>query len=177
MPKTEPAYEIDISNLKPDSRNANKGTERGNSLLQKSLEQYGAGRAILLGKNDRIIAGNKTSENAGSIGLEKVIVVPTDGKTLVAVKRTDLDLDSDDKAREMAYADNRVSELDLDWDPEKLKEDLDAGLNLSGMFNEVELNTILSSEYEPPDSSKDFPELNPDDMGTDHSCPKCGYEW
>ena len=43
-----------------DSRNANKGTERGLALLDKSLRQYGAGRSILVDKNGRVIAGNKT---------------------------------------------------------------------------------------------------------------------
>lgn len=51
-----------ISDLIPDDRNANKGTERGNGLLERSLQQYGAGRSILIDKNNRIIAGNKTVE-------------------------------------------------------------------------------------------------------------------
>jgi hypothetical protein len=79
-----------LSDLTPDARNANKGTERGNSRIERSLRQYGAGRSILIDKKGRIIAGNKTVENAAAIGLEEVTVVQTDGKRIIAVQRTDL---------------------------------------------------------------------------------------
>jgi hypothetical protein len=47
-----------LSDLQPDRRNANKGTERGLKALDHSLRQYGAGRSILVDKHGRIIAGN-----------------------------------------------------------------------------------------------------------------------
>lgn len=53
-----------LSDLAPDARNANKGTERGNAMIENSLRQFGAGRSILLDRHGRIIAGNKTAENA-----------------------------------------------------------------------------------------------------------------
>ena len=81
-----------LSDLVPDRRNANKGTPRGNQMIEDSLRQYGAGRSILLDKHGAIIAGNKTAENCGAIGMEDVLVVRTDGTRLVAVQRTDLDL-------------------------------------------------------------------------------------
>jgi hypothetical protein len=99
---------IKIKDLVPDDKNYNKGTEFGGSLIEKSLRKLGAGRSILLDKNNRIIAGNKTIENAGAIGLEDVIVVETTGNQIVAVKRTDIDLDSK-KGREMALADNATA--------------------------------------------------------------------
>ena len=37
-----------LKDLTPDSRNANKGTPRGNQMIEDSLRQYGAGRSILL---------------------------------------------------------------------------------------------------------------------------------
>lgn len=83
-----------ISDLTPDHANANKGTERGRYALEASLRQYGAGRSILLDKNGRIIAGNKTAEVAADVGLDDVLIVQTDGKQIVAVQRTDLDIDS-----------------------------------------------------------------------------------
>lgn len=46
-----------LSDLQPDRRNANKGTERGLKALDHSLRQYGAGRSILVDKHGRIIAG------------------------------------------------------------------------------------------------------------------------
>jgi hypothetical protein len=35
-----------IADLIPDQKNANKGTERGNSMIERSLREYGAGRSI-----------------------------------------------------------------------------------------------------------------------------------
>lgn len=103
-----------IDKLVPDDKNFNKGTEYGKQLLGKSFAQFGAGRSILLDKNNRIIAGNKATEEYGEQGGEKVIVVETDGTTLVAVKRTDIDLDSK-RGRELALADNATQKADLEW--------------------------------------------------------------
>ena len=58
----------------------------------------------------------------------------SDGTELVVVKRTDLDLERDPAARELAYADNRVAEVDLDWDVQQLEEDRAAGFNLEPFF-------------------------------------------
>lgn len=104
-----------IKDLIQDDRNLNKGTEKGQQLIEKSLREFGAGRSLLLDKNNRIIAGNKTHRNAEAIGMDDVIIVETDGTKLVAVKRTDVDLDSK-KGREMALADNATVKVDLEWD-------------------------------------------------------------
>jgi DNA modification methylase len=110
-----------LSDFTPDKGNANKGTQRGLKALDTSLRQYGAGRSILVDKNGKIIAGNKTAERAADLGIDDVIVVQTDGNQLVAVQRTDLDLDSEDgKARALATYDNRSGQLDLDWDIDAL---------------------------------------------------------
>ena len=62
--------------------------------MERSLNELGAGRSILIDKNDNIIAGNKTQEAAIKAGITKVRVVETTGDELVAVKRTDVDIDS-----------------------------------------------------------------------------------
>lgn len=113
---------IKISDLTPDNKNYNKGSEFGNSLIEKSLRKFGAGRSILLDKNNRIIAGNKTIENAGSVGLEDIIVVETTGNQIVAVKRMDIDLDSK-KGRELALADNASAKASITWDEDVLTAD------------------------------------------------------
>jgi len=107
--------ETTIEALVPDDKNFNKGTEFGGHLIEKSLREFGAGRSILLDKNNRIIAGNKTTENCANIGMEKVIIVETDGETLVAVKRKDIDINTP-KGREMALADNATASANLSWD-------------------------------------------------------------
>jgi DNA modification methylase len=131
---------VPITQLVLDEKNANKGTKRGRELLEKSLEKYGAGRSVVVDRHNRVIAGNKTLEAAVASGMKSISVVETDGSSLVAVQRGDLDLKRDKKARELAIADNRVSELDLEWNPEVLAS-LDA--NLQPFWSENELKALL----------------------------------
>jgi DNA modification methylase len=131
-----------LSDLTPDLKNANKGSERGQHLIEESLRQYGAGRSILIDKNGVIMAGNKTAENFGAIGLDDVIVVQTDGTKLVAVQRTDLDMMADPRARELAIADNRASEVSLDWNADVLKE-LGEEIDLMKFWSADELAALL----------------------------------
>ncbi len=109
-----------IANLIPDNLNANKGTEYGQHFIEKSLRELGAGRSILLDKNNRIIAGNKTVENVANIGLEDVLIIETDGNQIVAVKRTDIDIDTE-QGHKMAIADNSTSKANLEWDKEAIE--------------------------------------------------------
>lgn len=133
-----------LKTLTPDDHNANEGTERGQRVLEDSLRRYGAGRSILLDKHGKIIAGNKTHAEAGQMGMENVVVVETDGTELVAVKRMDLDLDKDPKARELAYADNRAGELGLAWSPKQVMDDLKSGIDLPKVgFTHTEITKIL----------------------------------
>jgi hypothetical protein len=141
-----------LSDLTPDHSNANRGTERGRYALEASLRKYGAGRSILIDRNGRIIAGNKTAETAADVGIDDVIIVPTNGRQLVAVQRTDLDLDSKE-ARELAYADNRVGQLDLDFDPEQILADIGAGVDLSAFWKQDELDELLAGMSAPLRSS------------------------
>jgi hypothetical protein len=112
-----------LADLTPDGENFNKHTEFGQKLLEDSLRKFGAGRSILVDKDGNIIAGNSTTETAAAIGMEDVIVVPTDGKKLVVVQRTDLSLDSPE-GRELALADNMTALKGIDIDLEKVRENL-----------------------------------------------------
>ena len=113
-----------IKDLKFDNKNFNKHTEYGMSLLEKSLRENGAGRSILLDKDNNIIAGNGVVEAAGQIGLDKVKIVEANGDEIIAVKRTDIALDSK-KGREMALADNATAKADIEWDEEALRDEFD----------------------------------------------------
>ncbi len=132
-----------LADLTPDTRNANKGTPRGRKLVRESLQRYGAGRSILLDVNGAIIAGNKTVEAAKAVGMEDVQIVKSDGSKLIAVQRTDLNID-DKAARELAIADNRASELGLEWDTEVLKEFEHEDIDLSPFWDERELVTFFA---------------------------------
>lgn len=110
-----------IKDLKFDDKNFNKHTEYGMSLLEKSLRENGAGRSILVDKDNNIIAGNGIVEAAGQIGMDKVKIVEVEGDEIVAVKRTDIALDSE-KGRQMALADNATAAADLNWDFDNMLE-------------------------------------------------------
>jgi len=136
-----------LADLELDANNANLGTERGMWTLQESVIRFGVGRGIVVDRRGRVIGGNKTTETLGKLNPGvKLVVVPSDGDTLVVTQRVDLDLDADPAARELAFADNRVGELNLAWDAQRIVEGLDAGLDLAAFFHQGELDTLSLPE-------------------------------
>lgn len=131
---------IPISELSLDSNNANRGNPRGRKMLKGSLKKLGAGRSIVVDRNLVTLGGNKTLEEARKQGFKKVVVVDSDGDTLVAVRRTDLDA-KDKKAKELAIADNRVNEVDLTWDPDVLKQ---TDADLAELFDPIEFDRLVN---------------------------------
>jgi hypothetical protein len=131
-----------IEDLKPDRNNPNKHTPRGKKMLKTSLKKFGAGRSILLDADNRVISGNATLEQAKSLGYKRVMVVDSDGDTLVAVRRKDLKLEGEDKkARELALFENRTQEVDLAWDKEVLAT---TDVELNDLFEPIELDNLLN---------------------------------
>lgn len=112
-----------VSDLIPDDKNFNKGNAYGEGLIEKSFSKFGAGRGILVDKNNRIIAGNKSTQKFVESGNEKIIVVETTGDTLVVTKRTDIDLDTP-QGREMALADNMAASKNITIDAELVEAEL-----------------------------------------------------
>lgn len=162
-----------IKDFQSDPQNVNRGTERGKDMVSSSLHRYGAGRSIVVDKNNIILAGNKTQQAALDIGLEDAEVVETDGKKLVVVKRTDLDLLNDPKrAREYSIADNRAGEVGLEWDAEVLQAlQLDDEIQLDLFFHDDELVELIGDV-----SGVEFKEY--DESVADEveyiTCPHCG---
>jgi len=132
-----------LTDLNPDPHNANRGTDRGRNALAQSLREFGAGRAILIDRHGCVIAGNKTYEQAKRLNIP-FRVVKTDGHQLIAVQREDLDLSTDPRARKLAIADNRVAELDLEWDVDMLKQLVADGLDLSAFWTDAEFATLFA---------------------------------
>jgi hypothetical protein len=167
---------VKITALKGDPHNANKGTPRGMGLLEQSLKENGAGRSILLDSEGGIIAGNKTYEKAGEAGFEDVIVVHTTGRELVAVQRDDVEPDSPERTM-MALRDNRVGEVNLDWNAEQLAGFMEAGVDLSEMWREEELQEILSKAAETVlNDGKEYDESIENEVEY-LTCPACGHRW
>ena len=135
-----------IEELKFDDKNFNKHTAYGMGLLEKSLSEFGAGRSVLVDKNNKIIAGNGIVESAINVGIDKTKVIETTGDELVVVKRTDIDLDTK-RGRRMALADNATASADLEWNEENLSSELspedmgDWGVELLG----VDIDTTVET--------------------------------
>ena len=68
-----------LRDLQFATKNAKKRTPRGRKVIASSLQQFGAGRSVLIDRDGKVIAGNKTAEQAAASGIEDVIVVQTDG--------------------------------------------------------------------------------------------------
>jgi len=168
-----------LSELKQDAHNANVGTSRGNELLRKSLDKYGTGRSILVDKNGQIIAGNKTVNAAVALGMEKIKIVKTKGDQVIVVQRTDLDLDTDTNARELAYADNRAGELNLDWDIEVIRKEIENDIiDLTSFFHPDELeNMIAKNDFSPEDIEPQEVDDNQESEIVFNECPECGHKW
>ena len=151
MPKLK---RVKIADIKLDEKNANRGTKRGGEFIEGSLKKYGLGRSILLDKNGNVIAGNKTFEAYRTAGGKEIVVVGTRGDALIAVQCEDLTINSK-KGRSLAIADNRASEIGLEWDPEILAS-LD--LNLSELFDDRDMRRIMGDlvpEIEAPEPKLD----------------------
>lgn len=109
-----------IDELKQDERNANLHSEKGTELLDKSLNQLGAGRSVLVSRQNELIAGNGVAERAKAAGIENVIYVDTDGKELVVVRRRDIESGSKE-FYQMALADNIVAKHNIVMNAEVLE--------------------------------------------------------
>ena len=136
---------VKLSDLIPDELNGNRGTIRGQKALEQSMEKFGFAEAGLLDKNGRIVSGNKRHEAAGAVGLDdEVIVIETDGRKPVYIKRGDVDLDTPE-GRQLAWALNRVHELSFEVDPLAFTADLESGLDMSWLYDEDEIAPILEA--------------------------------
>jgi hypothetical protein len=126
-----------IKDLHFDKKNARKHNPRNIGMIERSLNEVGAARSIVIDENNNILAGNGTIEAAQQAGINNVHIVEADGNTIVAVKRTGL---TDEQKKKLALYDNRTAEL-ADWDAEIIQE-LQTEIDLSSVFTDKELNDI-----------------------------------
>lgn len=97
--------------IKLDPKNYRVHNDRNKRIIRKSLEDCGAGRSVLIDKDNILIAGNGVYEQAKELGIP-IRIIETDGKELVVVKRNDLKSD-DEKRKLLALADNHASDTSM----------------------------------------------------------------
>jgi pyruvate/2-oxoglutarate dehydrogenase complex dihydrolipoamide acyltransferase (E2) component len=133
---------LTLDDLTPDDLNLNRGTERGTYALETSLEKYGVGRGACADRNGKMIAGSHVLVAAREKGMD-VQFVHTNGRTLVVTVRDDLDMDRDREARELAAADNRVSELSWNPDPKAFADLTAQGCDFTAFWKPDEIAELL----------------------------------
>lgn len=141
--------------IKFDRHNFRTHNDDNKRMIHDSLAELGAGRSVVVDKENELIAGNGVYEQAQKLGMP-VRIIETDGSELVVVKRTDLATD-DMKRKKLAAADNAISD-NVTWNVEEIRANLDE-------------TTIeeLHIELPPIEAS-----VNPDDFGEEFSLPNGG---
>ena len=170
-----------LADIDLDDHNANRGTTRGSDLLEKSIAKRGFGRPGMLDVNYKAVAGNKATIAAKKVFGENAepIIIDSDGKRPVYVRRVDIDLNDpnpNNPAKVLAYEDNFIQVVSLDFDPDVILDDLDDDFDFSeiGMTDE-ELSEIIGNAGNIGD--EDEFEEHDENVKTNHECPKCGYSW
>jgi len=128
-----------LADLKQDPENARAHNPRNIGMITNALHEVGAARSVVVDENNVLLAGHGVYEAAVEAGIENVQIVEADGNTIIAVKRSNLTAAA---KKRLAFFDNRTAEL-ADWNIEQMVADLDAGLDLAGIFREDELNEML----------------------------------
>lgn len=126
-----------------DPENAREHTEQSQAAIRASIEKLGPSRSILVDADGVVRAGNGTLTAAAAVGIENVLVVPSDGTKLVAVRRSGL---SEAEKTALALADNRTAELSR-WGPllgKVAQEVAGAGFDTEGIgFDPQEMEFLL----------------------------------
>jgi len=152
-----------IGDLIQDRTNPRKHNPRNLKTIVDSLHDVGFARSIVIDEDNNILAGNGVTEAAAIAGIEKVIEIEADGNTIIAVRRRGL---TDGQKQRLKYFDNRSGEL-AEWNVEQLFADMGAGLDLSGMFREDELDALLAGMQPLDDPNahwQGMPEFEQDDL-------------
>ena len=165
-----------VAELVEDENNARAHDTRNLQAIEKSLQEFGQQKPIVITKDNKVIAGNGTLLAATSLGWDEIDVVVT---TLDEVKQSGF-----------AIADNRTAEL-ASWDDEalaktmaSLQNDFDIDETLTG-FSDVEIDELIGKTGDDIEEDE-VPEL-PEEaitqvgdlwlLGAYYECDDCGKKY
>jgi hypothetical protein len=163
-----------LSELRTQRTNANRHTPRGLSALEQSVQQDGWIGAITVAADGETFDGSARIEVGSSAGFDDVIVVESDGRRPVVVKRTDIPSAGDVRAVRLGIAANRVAQMDLDFDATVLAE-LGESIDLSQFWNREEL--IDLAVMDPAFDPVGIEQQGRLDEKAKVTCPECGHEF
>ena len=158
-----------LTDALPDPHNANKHTQRGAGMLERSMRKRGSFRPIAAaGKgvdSPIIMAGNLTQETAINAGMGgEAIFIYTDGTRPIVHVREDLAPDSKEAAQ-LSVEDNRIAEVSLTWDIDELGA-LDGDV-LQDLWTPIELAIMggaVAEGVDYQDVMKGMPEFEHEDL-------------
>ena len=112
-----------LNELKQDSKNFNKHSHEGMSLMKKSMKKFGFVEAGLISEDNVICAGNGRQETALALGMKEVQIIDIDGKKPIFLRKKGLKSGSKE-FKEMALALNAVAQKNIVLDVELVKVEL-----------------------------------------------------
>ncbi len=156
---------LHIKDLQPDPKNARKHNARNIGMIERSLNEVGAARSIVIDEENNILAGNGTIEAAANAGIHNVQIVDADGETIIAVRRKGL---TPEQKQRLALFDNRTTDTS-EFDNEVLAALLNENSGiLDGMFDDTEIDALIDSLNplpEPGNGGDEF-DTTPDETQT-----------
>lgn len=133
-----------LDKFRPQRRNSNKHTQRGGGMLEASMRQYGYVAPMTAAADGEIIDGSARIETSATVFGDDVLVVHHDGTKPVIMVRDDIASADTPEARAISVAANRIAQVNLEYDAEVILGDLQAGVDLSGLWFEHELDAMLN---------------------------------
>lgn len=131
-----------LTDFRTQGENANTHTERGLKALGEAYGEVGYVAPMPAAANGEMLDGSARLEKALNQFPDEALVISHDGSKPIVMVREDIKDADDPKAKRISYGANRIGELDLDWDLALILADLDAGVDLSGLFSDNELAEI-----------------------------------
>lgn len=111
-----------ISDIQPDDKNFNKHTDYGMELLNRSIDEVGVIESITVSNDNKTISGNARRETIEKkFGDVEPIIVETDGKRPIILKRTDINSNTEEFHRAAILA-NTVSKHNINLDLNLIQE-------------------------------------------------------
>lgn len=135
------------TDIRPQSRNANKHTQRGMGMLEKSLQRDGWIDAQTMAADGEMISGSARLEVAADKFSDvEPIIIESDGTRPVIVKRVDIPNADDPRARRLSVAANQITAADWSPDGELLAVWGAEDEQIRQMFKEDEWQEITGEE-------------------------------
>ena len=155
-----------LSQFRPATENANGHTPRGLGALGSAMGGSGYVAPMTAATDGEMIDGSARLEVAFDRFGDEAVIIRHDGKTPIVMIREDIPNAKTPEAKRIAYESNRVAELDLSWSAEQIVADLDAGIDLAGLWNDAELTELLeaagSELLKENGAGAEAPEIGPD---------------